>query len=443
MSKMSSSGLKANSDIIIGGISKKILIPCILSALFLIISVTFYVIEIKTLPIVSGIIALIPLLVAIYRTRAIISDNKKILNDLSFVVEKQEEVINTFSHKIREPLNNLVMLSSMLNETDLNAKQRELIDTFNSSTDIMVGVVNDLTMETAGNLTFESRNNIRYKLGASIQDTIDLFKLNAKHEQYLIIYDDKGEGDIELTGDPIIIKQILIDLLSTAVSSSDGRIAVKIMAREAGERDGGLLIEFTLMTNRPVEFIGEGKQAFPLSARLIQSVGGSWQESSTNDNSFFVFTFLARKTESVKKSEVSSSLIKELRNEAVQKDIKDLGILLVEDNPINQRITQLMLQPLVRKLEVAKNGKEALEMFGSSRYDLILMDVQMPVMNGLVAAEKIRGLESSTHMHTPIIAITANAMLGDKEQCLAVGMDDYISKPIDPEILIGKIKALI
>ncbi|HPT22837.1 MAG TPA: hypothetical protein PLR88_12900, partial [Bacteroidales bacterium] len=98
MSKTSSSGLKANSDIIIGGISKKILTPCFLSALFLIISIACYVIEIKTIPLVSGIIALIPLLVAIYRTRAIISDNKKILRDLSFVVEKQEEVINTFSH---------------------------------------------------------------------------------------------------------------------------------------------------------------------------------------------------------------------------------------------------------------------------------------------------------------------------------------------------------
>ena len=443
MSNKTSSGSKGNSDILTGGINKNILIPAGISAIFLLISVACYIIEIKTIPLVSCIVALIPLLIAILRTRAVIDDNKKIMNDLSFVAEKQEDVINTFSHKIREPLNNLVMLSSMLRETDLTAKQLELVETFAASTDTMVGVVNDLTMETAGSLTFEGRSDIRYKLGASIQDTIDLFKLNAKHDQYLIIYDDKGEGEIELTGDPIIIKQILIDLLSTAVSTADGRIAIKILAREAGERDGHLLLEFTIMTNHPVEFIGEDKQAFPLSARLIQSAGGNWQESSTSDNSFFVFTLLSKRTEVLKKKDVGSSLIKGLRTEQAQKEVKDLSILLVEDNPINQRITQLMLQPLVRKLEVARNGKEALEMFGSSRYDLILMDVQMPVMNGLVAAEKIRGLESSTHMHTPIIAITANAMLGDKEQCLAVGMDDYISKPIDPEILIGKIKALI
>ncbi len=102
-----------------------------------------------------------------------------------------------------------------------------------------------------------------------------------------------------------------------------------------------------------------------------------------------------------------------------------------------------MLEPIVKSVEVARNGKEALDMFGTSRYDLILMDVQMPVMSGLIAAEKIRGLETSTQLHVPIIAITANAMLGDMEQCLAVGMDDYISKPIDPEILIEKITALI
>jgi len=126
-----------------------------------------------------------------------------------------------------------------------------------------------------------------------------------------------------------------------------------------------------------------------------------------------------------------------------RKEMKDLSILLVEDNPINQRITQLMLEPLVKRIEIARNGKEALDMFGTSRYDMILMDVQMPVMNGLVAAEKIRRLEMSTQMHVPIIAITANAMLGDKEQCLAVGMDDYISKPIEPGLLIDKISALL
>jgi CheY-like chemotaxis protein len=99
--------------------------------------------------------------------------------------------------------------------------------------------------------------------------------------------------------------------------------------------------------------------------------------------------------------------------------------------------------PLVHSIDTASNGKEALDKFGITSFDLILMDIQMPVMSGLVAAEKIRALESTTNTHVPIIAITANAMIGDKEKCLSVGIDDYISKPFQPAALIDKIKKTI
>ena len=126
-----------------------------------------------------------------------------------------------------------------------------------------------------------------------------------------------------------------------------------------------------------------------------------------------------------------------------RKELKDVNILLVEDNSINQKITLLTLKPLVNNIDTATNGKEALDKFGTSNYDLILMDILMPVMSGLVAAEKIRALEGTTNAHVPIIAITANAMLGDKERCLSAGMDDYISKPFQPSALIEKIKMYI
>jgi CheY-like chemotaxis protein len=268
-------------------------------------------------------------------------------------------------------------------------------------------------------------------------------KLNRKHDQSLILYDDKGEGATEYNGDTIIIKQILIDLLSAAISASSGKVTVKIQAREAGERDGMQKVEFTLSTNNPVVFIGEGRQPWPLSGKLISNSGGSWKEATAGSGSYFVFYVNLRKADRVEHPAAASALLKGMSGVRERKELKELSILLVEDNPINLRITQLMLEPLVRRIETARNGKEALDMFGTSKYDLILMDVQMPVMNGLVAADKIRGLEMSTRMHVPIIAITANAMLGDREQCLAVGMDDYISKPIDPELLIEKITALV
>ena len=124
-------------------------------------------------------------------------------------------------------------------------------------------------------------------------------------------------------------------------------------------------------------------------------------------------------------------------------ELKDASILLVEDNIINQKIVVLSLEKLVKNIDIANNGKEALDKFGTSNYDLIMMDIQMPVMDGFLATKKIREIETSTNSFTPIIAITANAMSGDREACLAVGMDDYISKPFQVDILIGKMKSLL
>lgn len=421
----------------------RILLPVALALLLVVVSLSTAVAGMVYTPLVTGFLVLIPLVMAVYELRRLISDSRAILSELASIAEKNEDVINSFSHKIREPLNNLVLLGTMLRETTTSPKQQELVGTFVASTGSMVEVVNELTMETAGNITFERRGEIRFRLGPIVKDTIELMKLNRRHDQNLIVYDDRGEGSREYMGDPIILKQILIDLFSAAISVTTDRVTISIQARESGDREGMQKVEFTLSSDKPVVFIGEGRQPSSLAGRLIRDTGGSWQETSAGAGSYFVFSVDMRRAEKIEKPAAASTLIKGIPAEKNKKELKDLSILLVEDNPINQRITQLMLEPLVKRVEVARNGKEALDMFGTSRYDLILMDVQMPVMNGLVAAEKIRGLEMSTQEHVPIIAITANAMLGDREQCLAVGMDDYISKPIEPDVLIEKITALV
>ncbi|MCI0523292.1 MAG: response regulator [Bacteroidales bacterium] len=443
MSKRSKPVAIPQSELMTRRIRERILMPLSASLLLAVAALATAISGLVFIPLAAGILALLPLIFAINEIRRLITDTRSIMGELSSIAEKNEDVINSFSHRIREPLNNLVLLGTMLRDSGTSAKQQELLDTFVASTDTMVDVVNDLTMETAGNVTFEKRGEIRFRLGPTIQDTIDLIKLNRKHEQSLVIYDDKGEGEGEYMGDPIIVKQLLLDLITAAISGATGKTTIKIQIREAGVRDNLQKLEFTLSTNNPVVFIGEGRQQYPTAGRLIRSMGGSWQETTAGSGSYFVFSINLRRISKAEHPAAASTLIKGMPAEQSRKEMKELSILLVEDNPINQRITQLMLEPLVKRIEVARNGKEALDMFGTSRYDLILMDVQMPVMNGLVAAEKIRRLEMSTHMHVPIIAITANAMLGDKEQCLAVGMDDYISKPIEPDILIDKISALV
>ena len=431
------------SDLMTRRTRNRILMPVALALLLVVIAFVTAAAGMVYVPFIGGVIALAVLALSIAELRMLISDSREILGELAVMAEKNEEVINSFSHKIREPLNNLVLLGNMLRETTTSPKQQELVETFTASTGSMVDVVNELTVATAGNITFEHRGEIRYRLGPIIHDTISLMKLNKRHEHSVMIYDDRGEGAGEYCGDPIILKQILIDLLSAAISSASGRVTIKLQAREAGVKEGEHKVEFTLASNNTTVFIGEGRQPLPLAGRLIRDLGGSWQESTTGGGSWFIFHINMRRAEKLNQPSAASTLIKDMQPEKGRKEMKDLNILLVEDNPINQRITQLMLEPLVKRLEIARNGKEALDMFGTARYDMILMDVQMPVMNGLVAAEKIRNLEMSTRVHIPIIAITANAMLGDREQCLAVGMDDYISKPIEPDVLIEKITALI
>ncbi len=136
--------------------------------------------------------------------------------------------------------------------------------------------------------------------------------------------------------------------------------------------------------------------------------------------------------------------IKELETVSKEKKkMSDANILLVEDNLTNQKIVIISLNDKVKSVDTALNGKEALDMFGKSTYDVILMDIQLPIMDGITACQKIRELEASTSKHTPIIAITANAMIGDKEKCLSAGMDEYLSKPFQPSQLIGLIEKLI
>ena len=115
----------------------------------------------------------------------------------------------------------------------------------------------------------------------------------------------------------------------------------------------------------------------------------------------------------------------------------------MEDNIINQKIVILSLERIVKNVDVASNGKEALDKFGTANYNIILMDIQMPVMDGFLATKKIREIEASTNSFTPIIAITANAMSGDRETCLAAGMDDYISKPFQVDMLVEKMKSML
>ena len=378
------------------------------------------------------------------RTITMLNLAKSSIKDVASSNEKKDDVITNFSHKIREPLNNLVIITDMLMESGLESKQKELLETFMASTNNMVNSVNELTMQSAGNLSFETRKHIRFNLLSTIQNTIELYGLKERPNIDFIL-NKKEFSDFDCIGDPVILKQIFLDIFNTIENTNSER-STKVTINLSREKkvDNKYIIGLRIQTDNNNPLIDERTEHSSMAARLINAEKGNFSQESGNNYSVLNITlpFVGVHPETGK--QIGSTKIEELiQKEKTHKDIKDLKVLLVEDNLINQKITLLTLRPLVSSIETASNGKEALDKFGTSNYDLILMDIQMPVMSGLVAAEKIRTLETSTNTHIPIIAITANAMLGDKEKCLSAGIDDYISKPFQPWLLIEKIKKLI
>ena len=399
------------------------------------------------LKLVSGVLIIAAAAIGLIVNRKVSMLNSRIKKSLKACYslnERKDDVIIDFSHKIREPLNNLVIVTDMLIESGLQKKQKELLETFIASTNNMVTIVNELTMKSASQLSYKQRKSIKFNLLSTIQNTIELYNLKDKASIDFIL-NKKEFSDLECFGDPIILKQIFLDLFNTIENPvTDRPTKVTINLKKEKDNSAESLIGLRIQTDRSIILIDETGNEQSLAARLITSSRGTFRQEVGNNSTVLniLLPFLSPAPEP--KQKIASSKMEELiQKEKLHKEMKDLRILLVEDNLINQKITLLTLKPLVNTIDTAANGKEALDKFVTNTYDLILMDIKMPVMSGLIAAEKIRALESTTNSHVPIIAITANAMIGDKEKCLSSGIDDYISKPYQPAALINKIKDIL
>jgi CheY-like chemotaxis protein len=328
-------------------------------------------------------------------------------------------------------------------DTDLEKKQKDLIETFIASTNNMVTTVNELTMQSAGSFSYETRKFIRYNILSTIQNTIELYSLKDKANLDFIL-NKKDNHEYECQGDPIILKQIFLDLFNTIEDrNSEHADKVTINLKKERESDHERVICFRIQVDKSMKFINESGTAGHLASRLITLSNGRYSQESGNNFAVLNISlpFAYPDTETKQPSAVDTEA--SISGQKVSKELKDINILLVEDNLISQKTTLLTLKPLVNSIDTASNGKEAIEKLGSSNYDLILLDIQMPVMNGITTAEKIRELEAGSGTHIPIIATTADAMIGDREKCLSAGIDEYISKPFQPAVLIEKLKMLI
>ncbi len=371
----------------------------------------------------------------------------------------KEEFISKISHQIRTPLNNMVVVSNLINSSDVDEKLKDLIDTVQASTNNLVNLVNNIAEISNVDLLQSKDYNQNFNVETTIQNTINLFS-NENSQQITFPLSISNDINYQLFGDPVKIKQVFLNLIENTLKitkSGNKTISIDIKTITDSEEIAEILFSIYTkdLTNIPeitkirnTEKTKKGKKDayiklmdLNIANRIVESLGGQVEIEISPDNFEFKFTLKFKKGESLLKSEKKETdpILGDIES-SLKISLKDAHVLLVEDNLINQKIVLLSLKKAVKSVDVANNGKEALDKFGSVKYDIILMDIQMPIMNGIVTTKKIRSIEKSTNSHTPIIAITANALLGDKEECLAAGMDDYISKPFQIETLISKME---
>lgn len=373
----------------------------------------------------------------------------------------RDEQIANLSREIRTPLSNITGILDILGKTNLTDDQRDYINTIHASANNLVSVVSNLVSTQKTGLKPIQEEKISFNLFSTLNNTIKLFTENNSKQKFSL----SVSADIPSTmkGNAIKTKQIFLNILN-AIAKYDlsENKHINIEVSRANNMPGTIELIFKLTTFGNIPFPKEYRSdeslygtdvlllntskhiqflELGLTQKLIEQDGHLLSISPEPEKTTFEFgiTFM----ESSQSYSIQNIKEKVSSNNSFYKpsvDIKDATILLVEDNFSNQQIIILYIKNLVRKVEVAYNGKEALDKFGKTKYDLILMDVQMPIMDGLKATQKIREIEKSTNTHVPIIAITANAFPEDKERCMASGMDNYISKPFQPEELISKIK---
>jgi PAS domain S-box-containing protein len=367
----------------------------------------------------------------------------------------KSDFLASMSHEIRTPMNAIMGIADLLAKTRLTPEQDKYVQIFRRSGDNLLNLINDildLSKVEASQLDLERTG---FSLSDDLEKVIEMVAPRAQEKGLALTCEIAADVSNDLVGDPTRLRQVLLNLLGNAVKfTPDGSVSLKV------ERDGDssvpTALRFTVSDtgigipheklNRVFERFTQGDSSttrrfggsglgLTISRRLVELMGGRiWVESEVGKGSQFGFAVPFELWKSSRPAIAPEHMVP-------PSPLPALRILLAEDSPDNCTIALAYLEETLCRVDVAETGAIALEMFMAGRYDLVLMDRQMPVMDGLTATRTIRAWEKEHgRAPTPIIALTASALKGDRETCLAAGCTAYLSKPIKQHVLLRAIR---
>jgi CheY-like chemotaxis protein len=368
--------------------------------------------------------------------------------------KSQARFLANMSHEIRTPMNGVVGMAQLLKTTNLDEQQSDFVSTIEVSSDLLLSIINNVLEYSKTHGSEIELEQIPINVRAHLSETVKMVSQSAERKGLAIELEIDQVTPETILGDPHRLRQVFINLLNNAIKfTHEGKIKIQITGKqdekncmlECDVSDTGigiseqalesLFTEFTQADSSTTREYGGTGLGLAITKNLVKLMGGEIEVTSTSGSgSTFHFHLpfkLASNPEML--NQVAELEPTESNRNTVLKPVEELKILIAEDNEVNQRVIAKMLQLYGLEVDIADNGLTALEAIRHIDYDLVLMDLQMPEMDGLEVTKKVR--EEMPEHRCKIVAVTANAFEEDRCACIAAGMNDYLAKPAQKQAL--------